>query len=384
MTEDNEKSDNPLLLTCGSDVNRGLFYSIQFEVEHCVYLEHKGKKYLMLNDLEIDRGKASAMVDVIVSQSEITKRIKAKGKDKPNATDILKDWLEELEITAVDVPYNFHLGQAEELRKKGIEISIRKNIFPDRQYKSQEEINKIRESQRVAAAAVGIVRDILASASIGEDDVLELDGETLTAERVKKAVRIFFAEQNYKPNDCIIACGNQGVDPHNRGSGPLYAHQTIIVDIFPTSDDSHYCGDITRTFLKGNASEEMRKLYQTVLDSQLLAIERVRDGQDGPELYDMVNDLFVERGYVTGVKDGRMQGFFHGLGHGIGLEIHEAPGVSKGRPHTLKTGEVITIEPGLYYKDLGAIRIEDIVAVTAAGHDNLTQFPTGLDNFIVP
>jgi Xaa-Pro aminopeptidase len=178
-------------------------------------------------------------------------------------------------------------------------------------------------------------------------------------------------------NDCIaehtiIACGEQGVDPHNQGRGPIRPNQGIIFDIFPRSSQSRYFADMTRTVVKGRAPDELRRLYDAVLASQLRGIELIRDGASGSAIHAEVNRTLEARGYMTGVVNGRNQGFFHGTGHGVGLDIHELPRISR-LDCELRTGHVVTVEPGLYYPGRGAVRIEDMVLVEPEGCRNLTR-----------
>ena len=178
--------------------------------------------------------------------------------------------------------------------------------------------------------------------------------------------------------DTIVAGGNQGCDPHETGHGPLRAHQTIILDIFPRDVRTGYWGDLTRTVVRGRAREAVRKLYDTVQRGQELAFARLRAGVDGKEIHDAIQSLFRENGYLTRRYHGRMQGFFHGTGHGLGLDIHELPrfgGVSEKLP----AGSVVTVEPGLYYWGLGAVRLEDVALIQARGARNLTRFPRVLE-----
>jgi Xaa-Pro aminopeptidase len=176
----------------------------------------------------------------------------------------------------------------------------------------------------------------------------------------------------------IVSCGDGACDPHNEGQGPLYAGQTIILDVFPQDMASRYFADITRTVVKGRASNEVRALYDAVLAGQERAFELLRAGVDGASVHAEVQAVFDARGYRAGEVNGRMQGFFHGTGHGLGLEIHELPRVAK-LPTVLQTGNVVTVEPGLYYPGLGGVRIEDVAVITDTGYTNLTTFPKVLE-----
>src|SRR4029077_3220118 len=165
-------------------------------------------------------------------------------------------------------------------------------------------------------------------------------------------------------------------DPHECGFGPLYADSLIILDVFPRDAKSGYFGDMTRTVLRGRASDAQRKLWDAVKAGQALALKRIKAGVDGMTIHKAIQDLFARRGFPTETRKGRRVGFFHGTGHGLGLEIHEYPRLQK---VTLKTGHVVTVEPGLYYPGLGGVRIEDVVVVTKKGHKMLSRLPKELE-----
>ena len=150
------------------------------------------------------------------------------------------------------------------------------------------------------------------------------------------------------------------------------------MDIFPRSERTGYFGDLTRTAVRGRASERLKEVYALVNEGVRLGHRRLRPGARGPTIHREIQDLFTTRGYPTGVRDGRMQGFFHGTGHGLGLQIHEPPSISA-RPSILRAGHVVTVEPGLYYLGLGGVRIEDVALVTAKGSRNLTRVPKLLE-----
>ena len=176
----------------------------------------------------------------------------------------------------------------------------------------------------------------------------------------------------------IVAPGVQAVDPHNEGSGPLRANEPIVIDVFPQHASSRYFADLTRTVVKGRASDKVRRMFEAVKAGQEIACRMIKDGVDGSTVHKAILESFDTQGFKTGEQDGRMQGFFHGTGHGVGLEIHEPPRISP-RPDTLKAGMVVTVEPGLYYLDAGGMRIEDMVVVTPDGCRILTQAPKVLE-----
>ncbi len=178
------------------------------------------------------------------------------------------------------------------------------------------------------------------------------------------------------PTGTIVAGGDQACDPHERGFGPLYANSLIILDVFPRDAKTGYFGDMTRTVLRGRASEAQRKLWETVRTGQALALKKIKAGVDGMAIHKAIQNLFRERGFPTEVRNGKNVGFFHGTGHGLGLEIHEYPRLQK---VTLKDRQVLTVEPGLYYPGLGGARHEDVVVVTKIGCKILSRFPKKLE-----
>ena len=213
---------------------------------------------------------------------------------------------------------------------------------------------------------------------IGRDGYLYLNGAKLTSEMLKTAVNTTIMAQGWLPSHTIISSGNQCVDPHHEGTGPVKAHTSIIFDIFPRSQKNGYFGDLSRTVVRGRASERLKKIYASVQAGQQIGFDLIRDGINGKEIHEKILALFAARGFPTGRIGGRMQGFFHGTGHGLGLDIHEAPRIAP-VDATLKSGHVVTVEPGLYYLGVGGVRLEDVVVVKPNGNRNLTDCPQFLE-----
>jgi Xaa-Pro aminopeptidase len=230
-------------------------------------------------------------------------------------------------------------------------------------------------------AEVGMAEamQVLRAAKIGRDRRLLYHNVPLTSEKLRSVIDTAILQACGLASNTIVAGGRQGCDPHEGGYGPLRAHEPIIVDIFPRSQKTGYFGDITRTVVRGRASEAVRKLYDTVLRAQKLGFKKMRANVPTAEVHRAVQQYFEQEGYQTGKKGGRMQGFFHGTGHGLGLEIHEAPRVSATSTEVLKPGQVVTVEPGLYYPELGGVRLEDVALVTKNGARNLTRFEKVLE-----
>jgi Xaa-Pro aminopeptidase len=204
------------------------------------------------------------------------------------------------------------------------------------------------------------------------------NGSLLTAERLRLQIQKFLLERECLAAEVIVAPGDQGSDPHQRGKGPLLAGRTIVLDIFAQSMPHRYWGDMTRTVVRGRATDAVRRLYRDVEDAQALAFSLIRAGADGTGIHEAVVRHFQERGHENGERRGRKTGFIHGTGHGLGLEIHEAPRLGKVGTR-LCAGNVVTVEPGLYYPGVGAVRLEDAVVVTRTGCRNLNRFPKILE-----
>jgi Xaa-Pro aminopeptidase len=221
--------------------------------------------------------------------------------------------------------------------------------------------------------------DAVRRSEIRKDGYLYLDGTRLTSEILKSVINTAIMAQGFVPSHTIAASDEQCVDPHNQGSGPIRANTSIIMDIFPRSQKTGYFGDITRTVVRGRASERLKHAYRCVEHAQRIGFRRIRDGANAYDIHWEITDYFASEGFPTGPINGRMQGFFHGTGHGLGLDIHEAPGINKRQKSFLRTGHVVTVEPGLYYEGMGGVRLEDVVVVTETGNRNLVRLPKILE-----
>jgi Xaa-Pro aminopeptidase len=207
---------------------------------------------------------------------------------------------------------------------------------------------------------------------------LYLSGKILTSEKVRKLIHLKLTELGCIPTRTIVACGKQSASPHNEGSGPLYAHRPIVIDIFPKNAASCYFADLTRTVVRGRATPKLKRMYAAVREAQHIAFRMIRHGAEASEIHAAIGRRFSELGFTTGTRNGRTEGFFHGTGHGLGLEIHELPKISLGR-QKLAAGNVVTVEPGLYYQDTGGIRLEDDIVVTQKGCRKLSHLPQCLE-----
>jgi Xaa-Pro aminopeptidase len=343
-----------------------------------------GKSYLAVSSMEYGRAKREARADKILSFNELglmdlEKELKSGGKAlAASAAGLLK------ELGAmgspVYVPPSLGVLYADELRARGLEVTPDAGLFASlRRQKTEVEISYIGETQRAVERSCARALDVLREATVARDGTLLFEGKPVSSELLRSEIEEELLRRGCAADGTIIAGGPQTADPHERGHGPLRASEPIIVDIFPVNKTTRYYADMTRTFVVGEPSEELQRMYNAVLESQETALSMMRAGINGRDVHQRVSDVLHERGYKTLLHDQKpgeplTEGFIHGTGHGVGLAIHEAPRVSTA-DEELVPGDVITIEPGLYDPEMGGIRIEDLVVVTEDGCRNLTDFP---------
>ncbi len=363
------------LIIASSESSADQLYASKFRAPDAfVFLRAGGKCRLLLSDLEVDRGRAEAGVDEVHSFSEAERRIAGKSKKKPSYARVVATWLKEHKASAVVVPDDFPLGLAGALAAEGIRIRPSAGpLLPGRQFKSPEEVRAIEAALRIAEAGILRAWEILSAAKPRRDGTLAIRGRVLTSEalRIEMETAVVRAGGEAR-GDTIVAGGGQACDPHGRGSGPLRANELIILDIFPRDARTGFYGDITRTIVRGRATAAQRHLWETCLAGQKLALKKMRPGTPGLGIHEEVKALFAAKGYPTRISDGRWQGFFHGTGHGLGLEVHEFPRFGA---TTFAPGQVLTVEPGIYIPGLGGVRHEDVALVTKAAPRLLTSLP---------
>jgi Xaa-Pro aminopeptidase len=281
--------------------------------------------------------------------------------------------VKEMDGERVIVRGSFPVRFADQLRAEDIGLEIDPQLVErDRRCKTESEIVAIVEVQRATERAVGHAIDILAH-SEDRNGLLHLNGIPLTSERIRAEMEIALLKEGMDCSSGLIVAGGPGAaDPHWEGEGPLRTGESIVMDVFPRSKRTRYFSDMTRTVVKGDPGAELRRMYATVLRAQEAALGGIRAGANGRDVHAAVEAVFSEEGF-TG--DGPGARYIHGTGHGVGLDIHESGPQLRNADCELLEGDVVTVEPGLYDPDLGAVRIEDIVVVTRDGCRNLTEFP---------
>lgn len=378
MSKRKKKKNETRLIVAASDHDPDMLYATRFFVpDPFIFLEQRGKRTIVLSDLEIDRARKQAQADEIVSFSQLEREVQGTAKKAPPFEKVMSHFLGKRGVRSAVVPASFPLGYATELASRKIRVRATNGLFwPEREAKSDDELRQMRRALAITEKGLARAMEVLGASKTGPGKKLIWSGRILSSEILRAEIDSAILRAGGLPANTIVAGGDQACDPHERGSGPLKANSLIILDIFPRDATSGYFGDMTRTVVRGRASEEQRRLWETVREGQALALRKMKPGVDGLKLHNEVKQFFTERGYPTEVRKGRQVGFFHGTGHGLGLEIHEFPRFQK---TVFKPGQVLTVEPGLYYPGIGGVRLEDVVVVTKSGTRMLSRFEKRLE-----
>lgn len=371
-----------LLIVADSERNADMLYAVRaFVPDPFIWFTRKGRPHVVLNDLEFERVRGEARHCRALSYSKYERRLEREnGGELVGMGDVLALVMKEQRIKRVTVAESFPLGLAKALRSRGVKVRLSAGpLFPDRAWKSADEVKKI--SAAVLMAEVGMAEGLhaLRRAKPGRNRRLMLHHGPLTAERLRGIIDTAILQAGGQSNHTIVAGGRQGSDPHERGYGPLLADQPIVIDIFPRSQRTGYFADVTRTVVRGRASEFVRSMFAAVREAQEAALGVVRHGVGAAEVQRVAEDAFKRRGFKSGRRNGHLEGFIHGIGHGIGLEVHEAPRLSRRSREQLRCGHVVALEPGLYYPGVGGVRLEDVVVVTKGLPRNLTRLEKPLE-----
>jgi Xaa-Pro aminopeptidase len=345
-----------------------------------LYVERDGARTVVASAFELQRI-AEAAPDIAARAPEHY------GVDELLAGGMARDEAElevcvracnELGVTAAAVPPTFPLELADHLRASGIEVHSDRELFDERRRrKNATEIEGLRRAQRACEAALDVARAMLREAGAADGELV-LDGEPLTVERVKQEIERVFSAHGVVGEEFIVSHGAQTAVGHEMGSGTLRPNEPIVFDLFPRDRATGVYSDMTRTYVVGDAPDEIVEYHRLVREALERTTAATRPGVNGRDLMQMACDLFHEHGYPTQLhkQPGEVleSGFFHGLGHGVGLEVHEKPGLSRSGDDLLP-GDVITLEPGLYRAGYGGVRLEDILVVTEDGAEVVTRYP---------
>jgi Xaa-Pro aminopeptidase len=349
----------------------------------------EGIEYLVVvaNSLEEGRARKESRATEVINTNDLgAQELMGRGVVGVEFTAaLIKRLLDGRLVSRVAVAPYFPLAIGDKLRQMGIEVVVANDLRERRRAKRADEIDAIEAAQRATEESWRHGVDAIRRAATRADGTLELDGAVFTAERLRAIIESALLDRGYASDGAICAPGLQAADPHQIGAGPLRARETIVMDIFPQHKLSRYWADMTRTVSKGDPPAQIRTMYGAVMKAQDAGIAALRPGITGREVHELVEDVIWQAGYDTlrpGQKrdpsDHTPRGFIHGTGHGVGLEIHEAPDVSRSGVKPLIVGDVVTIEPGIYDPAIGGVRLEDMLVITEGGARNLTQAPREL------
>lgn len=376
-------SDIEAYLLKADSSDPAMYYFTGFEAhDPIVYLSKRDEDILLVSPLEITRARKESEVDRVVSTAKY--RENDSGEKVESRIQIFKAFLEDENVKNLGVPSDFPLKLGDNLRDEDFSLTpVEDPSKKLRQIKTSKELDKLQKAQNTTEAAMEHAKNILQEASIEKDQIFYED-EELTSERLRSSIKNFLIEHGCEvPEKTIVASGEQTSRPHDLGSGPLKPNEPIIVDIFPRKDK--YFGDMTRTFFKGEPSEEVKELYHAVFEAQQAAFKELENGEglDLSEAHEKVCDVFEDKGFNTLREDSNTEeGFIHSTGHSVGLELHESPGIANNSTEG-KKNMVLTVEPGLYYEEKGGIRLEDMIVIKKEGFKNLNSMEKELENNIV-
>jgi|tagenome__1003787_1003787.scaffolds.fasta_scaffold20963188_2 Xaa-Pro aminopeptidase len=364
-----------VLLFGAPESDADLFHAVPAGiVDPFLYVETDGRRIGFISVLDADNARAAGIevVDPLTL-----------GRDELVASALEPDAIEletalracrSLGVSEAIVPFGFPVAVADHLRAGGIRLTVDPAAFvARRRVKSERQLDGVRRAQRAADAAMGVAADLLHELRPG-----------LTSEDVRAAMKARCDELGCDlADDVIVAAGAQGAVGHESGHGEIPAGEPVIVDIWPRDRASRCFADMTRTFVSGGGAppEELQRYWDLTRASLQAIYPLVRAGADGQAIYDASCEPYEAAGFPTErtKADGEVlhEGYFHGLGHGVGLEVHERPGLGR-RGDELLAGDVITLEPGCYRPGFGGCRLEDLVLVTAGGCEVITDFPYDL------
>ena len=377
------------LIYDSSSKNSDLLYASGFTAsDNFLYFSSNTVKGIVVSELEYDRAITECKKDITVLLGK-----DLIGKTKKNTPLNLISALNEKYNSPIwYVPYNFPYALAKTLEKNKIKLKV-ENInssifFPERIIKTEIEIAACKNGLNIAENAMKIVYQTLQNSKIDNSNRVIFQDKILTSEYLKTLIGIEILKSGGSSEHTIVACGNDAAQPHNTGSGPIFANETIVVDIFPRILEpldknlpNGYWGDLTRTFVKGKASTEIKNMFLAVKEARNYSQDIIKPGIKLVEPFNQAMEILKKHGFNTGSDaKGRQYGFFHGLGHGVGLDIHESPSLSpRGGEGILQENQIITVEPGLYYPEVGGIRLENMGKITKNSFEPFNSLPDILE-----
>ena len=336
---------------------------------------------LIIRDIEVARARAVVAADQVACPADFAPAEGLSGDRATATAQAAAECLRRHGVKRAVADRTLPFIYAWHVQSAGIALDYSPDLgVLDRRAKSAEELEWIGDAQRATEEAMRMACQTIARATADASGALMHEGQSLTSERMRRMISVYLMERDYStPHDSIVATTPHSADCHHRGTGPLVTGQAVIIDIFPRSNQTHYWGDCTRTVVHGEPSDAMHAMHDAVVSAKRSAIAAARAGVAASDVHAAARDELLRRGYPFergAISDAAI--FPHGTGHGVGLELHEPILLDDGGG-TLLNGEVLTIEPGLYSRQFGGVRVEDMVVVTRGEPRNLNQLPESLD-----
>jgi len=341
-----------------------------------LYVEKDGAKHIVTHSMEAARLAELGLYELHLTEELGVDELRRDGLTPSELrAELALRGARAVGVERAVVPETFPLWLADHLRANGIELSVDADLFDDRRrVKTAAQLAGMRRAQAAAQAAMDTCRELLRT---------RVPNGGLTVEEVKAAMSVTFAEHSTTADDFIVAPGPQGAVGHDMGSGPIRPGVPVVVDIWPRDNESFVYCDMTRTFVVGEVPDDVRTWHRLCKEALDRAVSEIRPGAQGRAIFDGSCEIFEAAGEPTQRTKTSGEpltgGFFHSLGHGVGLEVHEQPGLGIVSDKALVAGDVVTVEPGCYRQGYGGVRLEDLVLVTKDGAENLTDYPYDLE-----
>jgi Xaa-Pro aminopeptidase len=348
-----------------------------------LYAERNGLRHVFIGSLELARVRELPGLEVHPYEEVGADKLIASGIDREEMyKPLVLNAVRALGVELATVPATFPLELADHLRAEGVQLTPERELFSRRRrVKSEAELAGMRRAQRACEAALDGARELLRAARQNESG-LEVDGKPLTSEWLKRRIGEVFTEHDMLADEFIVAHGAQSAVGHNMGSGQIQAGEPIVIDLWPRDRETGCYADMTRTYVVGDPPAPLVEFHRLVKQALEQGIQDIKAGVPGRDVFIGTCNFFQQHGYRTPMskEPGEVleDGFIHGLGHGVGLEVHEEPGMGIASRDPLVAGDVVTVEPGLYNPGFGGCRLEDMVLVTENGAENLTDYPYDL------
>ena len=369
-------------------VNNGFYRQLRFSVGDPAALlelpDEAGptRSLLILRDIEMERARKHARVDQVACPKDFAPEGGLSGDRETATAQAVAECLRRHGTQRVIADRTLPLIFAHEMQRAGIAVECDPEWgVLERRAKDAQEIQCLREAQQATEGAMRMACELVATAKMRNDGVLLVKRQPLTSERLRAVIDVWLLERGYTNPPSIIVCGPAGADCHDLGSGVLRTEQPVIIDIFPRNASTRYYGDCTRSVVHGQVPEVVAKMHAAVVAAKAAAIRACRAGVTGEAVHEATSAAIRSHGFSLGLPGENEPDTYcaltHGTGHGVGLDVHEPPLLDKGGP-ALIVGDAVTVEPGLYCKAIGGVRVEDLVIVTADGCESLNALPEGL------